>query len=328
MIADPFSSDLIIEQDGMLGPKMTTDKFKAALTPKVDGVQALHHALQGHELDFFVMTSSISATVGQPGQSNYAAANSFLDNFAWQRNLMGLPATSLVLPMVLGVGVVAENDFLEDKISRRGMYGIDEREMLRGFEAAMSQPSLGSGALPARKCDSTIILGLEPTRLAGALAAAAGESTDVSWYEDARFSNLRPMIDAASGGSGAGGNKNGAGGNADFAEQIIATAAEDKATDSQGDGAGGYDAALLMTASHIMRKCANILVMSPDDFELEGQSIGGYGLDSMIGAELRNWLFKELRLNIAFQDLLAGTLDFNGLAALVLEGLGVVVAGA
>jgi hypothetical protein len=106
----------------MLGPGMSVDKFRAALGPKINGAQVLHNALQGHDLDFFVVTSSISATIGQPGQSNYGAANSFLDNFAWQRNLKGLPATSLVLPMVLGVGVVAENNSLEEKITRRGMH--------------------------------------------------------------------------------------------------------------------------------------------------------------------------------------------------------------
>ena len=301
-------------QDGMLGPKMTVEKFKAALIPKVDGVQALHNALKGHNLDFFVMTSSISATVGQPGQSNYAAANSFLDNFAWQRNLQGLPATSLVLPMVLGVGIVAENDFLEDKIARRGMYGIDEREMLRGFEAAMSQaiPDPNSHGIAPQQCDSTIILGLEPSRLAAPLAAA-GDKTDISWYEDARFSTLRPLIDTAIGRSGKGNAiKNGAGGN--FAEHLAVIAASKE----------GYGAALAMTAAHIMQKCASILMVAVEDFELEGQSIGSYGLDSMIGAELRNWLFKEFKLNIAFQDLLATNLTFKGLSMKILDTLDVV----
>jgi hypothetical protein len=64
-------------------------------------------------------------------------------------------------------------------------------------------------------------------------------------------------------------------------------------------------------------------MMSVEDFELEGPSIGAYGLDSMIGAELRNWLFKEFGLNIAFQDLLATTLTFKGLSMLILEGFGV-----
>lgn len=297
----------------MLGPKMTYSKFKAALVPKVDGALALHYALKSHSLDFFVMTSSISATIGQPGQSNYAAANSFLDNLAFQRNLASLPATSLVLPMVLGVGVVAENDFLEDKITRRGLYGVDEREMLRGFEAAMSQPipdiSDGSGIKPA---NSTIILGLEPSRLAAALAAA-GENTDIAWHEDARFSNLRPLIDAAAGTSGKG-SSGGRGGAGAFADQLIATSSSKE---------GGYDAAIAMAAQHVMQKCSSILMTPVEQFEFDGQSIGGYGLDSMIGAELRNWLFKELKLNIAFQDLLATTLSFRGLAVLVVEGLGV-----
>ena len=294
----------------MLGPNMTFDKFKAALVPKVDGAQALHNVLKDHDLDFFVMTSSISATVGQPGQSNYAAANSFLDNLAWQRNKAGLPATSLALPMVLGVGVVAENDFLEEKITRRGMYGIDEREMLRGFEAAMSQPKPHLDERRTQQ-DSTIVLGLEPTRLATALANA-GENTDITWLEDLRFSNLRPLIDASTGQGGAGVGRGSAGG--DFTEQVKAAAA---AADS------GYSAAVEMTARHVMEKCATILMMDVTEFETEGQSIGGYGLDSMIGAELRNWLFKELKLNITFQDLLATTLTFSGLSALVLQNLGI-----
>lgn len=46
----------------------------------------------------------------------------------------------MALPMVLAVGVVAENENIETSLSRKGMYGIDEGEMLRGFETAMMQP--------------------------------------------------------------------------------------------------------------------------------------------------------------------------------------------
>ncbi|KAJ5968858.1 hypothetical protein N7501_005106 [Penicillium viridicatum] len=66
--------------------------------------------------------------------------------------------------------------------------------------------------------------------------------------------------------------------------------------------------------------------MSVEDFALEGSSVGGYGLDSMIGAELRNWLFKMFGLNIPFQELLSTSLTFKGLSLLVLEALGVNVA--
>src|ERR1700734_653875 len=104
----------------MFGHTMTVDMFNAAIAPKVKGAQALHQALQNHPLDFFIMTSSVFGTIGNPGQANYSAANSYLDTLAWHRQLKGLPATSLVLPMILDVGVVAETEGLEAKITRKG----------------------------------------------------------------------------------------------------------------------------------------------------------------------------------------------------------------
>ena len=53
--------------------------------------------------------------------------------------------------------------------------------------------------------------------------------------------------------------------------------------------------------------------------------VGSYGLDSMIGAEMRTWIFKEFGLDYPFQKLLAPTLTFRGLAQVVAEGMEVVV---
>ncbi|KAJ5084495.1 hypothetical protein NUU61_009074 [Penicillium alfredii] len=278
----------MVLQDGIFGPQTSIEKFQAAITPKVNGALALHHALKDHELDFFVMTTSISAIVGQPSQSNYAAANSFLDNLACQRNRMGLPATSVALPMVLGVGVVAENDALEDKITHRGMYGIDEREMLRAFEAAMSSRP----RLDPKYQDASILLGLDPSRLAGAWAAAS-KDIDLDWVEDGRFIGLKALVEAASD------RKNG-----------------DEAKDG-GEGVSRH------RQLQLRRRCAGILMMSVEDFALEGSSVAGYGLDSMIGTELRNWLFKTFGLIIPFQELLSTSLTFKGLSLLALEALGV-----
>ncbi len=59
-----------------------------------------------------------------------------------------------------------------------------------------------------------------------------------------------------------------------------------------------------------------------ESFDTENASVGSYGLDSMIGAELRIWLFKELGLEIGFQVLLGPTLTFTALAKMVAEQLG------
>ncbi|KAJ2975101.1 hypothetical protein NUW58_g8450 [Xylaria curta] len=108
---------------------------------------------------------------------------------------------------------------------------------------------------------------------------------------------------------GAGGSNGGATG---FAEQIATIAAEK-----------GYTEALDKTAIYLMQKCATILMLPFETFKPNGPSIGDYGLDSMIGMEMRTWLFKDLGLNIAFQELLAVTMNFNNLAALVLAERGI-----
>jgi Dehydrogenases with different specificities (related to short-chain alcohol dehydrogenases) len=97
----------MVFKDGVF-EQMDRRNFQAAMDLKVLGTVSLSKALQGFDLDFFVMTSSISATLGNPGQSIYSAANSFFDTLAWQYRLHGRAGVSLVLPTVLDVSVVAE----------------------------------------------------------------------------------------------------------------------------------------------------------------------------------------------------------------------------
>lgn len=53
---------------------MTTEDFNAVCAPKILGALNLHKALRDQELDFFVLTSSISGGIsGWQGQSKYEA---------------------------------------------------------------------------------------------------------------------------------------------------------------------------------------------------------------------------------------------------------------
>lgn len=278
------------------------ENFTAAVNPKVLGALNLHKSLHESPLDFFVMTSSISAVLGNPGQTNYSAANSYLDALSWYRNKRGLAATSLALPMVLDVGVVAENENIELSLLRKGMYGIDEKEMLKGFETAMLQPVPTAGH--ASFGDAQLILGLDPTLLAGAVSS--DDAVDPYWYNDARLNGIKATVEDILKTST---SSNRTGG--DFASVLKATASD------------GFDAVLQTIAQHIMQKCSSILMIGVDDFDLEGRSIASYGLDSMIGAELRNWLFKEFELDIGFQTLLMPSQTFKSLSTTVGEKLGV-----
>jgi hypothetical protein len=54
-----------------------------------------YESTQGFELDCFVMFSSAASLLGNRGQANYAAANSFMDALAHQRRRAGLTALSI-----------------------------------------------------------------------------------------------------------------------------------------------------------------------------------------------------------------------------------------
>ncbi|QMU73985.1 SDR family NAD(P)-dependent oxidoreductase [Streptacidiphilus sp. P02-A3a] len=80
--------------DGLI-QSLTHHQLQEVLRPKVDAALNLHELTRGLDLSAFVLFSSASATVGNPGQGNYAAANAFLDALAQQRRAQGLPGQSL-----------------------------------------------------------------------------------------------------------------------------------------------------------------------------------------------------------------------------------------
>lgn len=80
--------------DGALA-ELTEERFSAVLTPKVTGAEVLHRLTEGLDLDFFLLYSSATATLGNVRQANYVAANLYLEALARRRRAMGLPATAL-----------------------------------------------------------------------------------------------------------------------------------------------------------------------------------------------------------------------------------------
>jgi NADPH:quinone reductase-like Zn-dependent oxidoreductase/acyl carrier protein len=73
----------------------TRDRFATVMAPKVAGAWNLHALTRRHDLDRFVLFSSVAAMLGGPGQGSYAAANAFLDALAASRAQEGLPGLSV-----------------------------------------------------------------------------------------------------------------------------------------------------------------------------------------------------------------------------------------
>ncbi|KAJ7482732.1 hypothetical protein FB451DRAFT_1235938 [Mycena latifolia] len=78
---------------------ISVDAFTRVLHPKVCGAYNLHILAEelAPELECFVLFSSVSVPLGNPGQVAYVAANSYLDALATHRRRAGRPGVSLQL---------------------------------------------------------------------------------------------------------------------------------------------------------------------------------------------------------------------------------------
>ncbi|MBP7190317.1 MAG: SDR family NAD(P)-dependent oxidoreductase [Rickettsiaceae bacterium] len=81
----------IIHSAGIIEDQLLLQKawpnFRSILLPKVLGALHLDIATQTENLDFFVVFSSVASCLGNAGQTDYATANAFLDQFVeWREN--------------------------------------------------------------------------------------------------------------------------------------------------------------------------------------------------------------------------------------------------
>lgn len=111
-------------EDGVI-IQQTHEKFKKVLAPKVQGAWNLHRFSENLPLDFFVCFSSIASMVGWAGQSNYAAANAFMDSLAHRRRALGMPALSINWGPWAEAGMAAKLDTQDiQRMSDAGMYAL------------------------------------------------------------------------------------------------------------------------------------------------------------------------------------------------------------
>ncbi|WP_024914076.1 SDR family NAD(P)-dependent oxidoreductase [Chania multitudinisentens] len=93
--------------DGFLIHK-TPEQLDEVLSAKVQGAWNLHQLTSSDSLDFFIMYSSIASLIHEAGQSDYTAANRFLNALAVRRRRQGLVATALCWPAWRELGIAFE----------------------------------------------------------------------------------------------------------------------------------------------------------------------------------------------------------------------------
>ncbi|WP_309736406.1 SDR family NAD(P)-dependent oxidoreductase, partial [Chamaesiphon sp. OTE_75_metabat_556] len=106
--------------DGIL-QKMSWERFEKVLAPKLQGSWNLHLLTQHLPLDFWVCFSSISSLIGNPGQSNYAAANAFMDALSHYRSSLKLPSLTINWGAWLAEGMATQ---VQGLLTAKGIVGI------------------------------------------------------------------------------------------------------------------------------------------------------------------------------------------------------------
>ncbi|MBP2706923.1 SDR family NAD(P)-dependent oxidoreductase [Microbispora sp. RL4-1S] len=161
--------------DGLL-EDLTPGRLDAVLRPKVDAAMNLHAATAGQPLAAFVLFSSAAGLLGNAGQANYAAANTFADAYAARLRAEGVPATSLAWGLWdTDEGMAGGlTDADRRRLRRGGVLPLEAAQGLALFDAALRAGTALAVpvalSLPALR--STADSGLLPPVLSGLVRRA------------------------------------------------------------------------------------------------------------------------------------------------------------
>jgi 1-acyl-sn-glycerol-3-phosphate acyltransferase len=119
--------------------EMTPERLERVLAPKLAGAWNLHLETLADDLDMFVCYSSLSAILGNPRQSNYSAANAFLDALAHHRRALGRPALTINWGVVRDAGYVAEHAEIRQYLEGQGYASFSAAAALGAFALLLRQ---------------------------------------------------------------------------------------------------------------------------------------------------------------------------------------------
>lgn len=115
-------------------------KLRAVLAPKVLGAENLDRLTRNTPLDYFILFSSATTAIGNPGQASYVAANGFLEGLARRRRAAGEPALAIAWGAIEDVGLLARNRAAKESLATKaGVGGIAARTALDCMGEALAR---------------------------------------------------------------------------------------------------------------------------------------------------------------------------------------------
>jgi acyl carrier protein len=214
-------------------------------------------------LDFFVILSSIVGVVGNAGQANYSAGGSYQDALARWRVMQGLPAVSINLRAVRGIGVAAQTSGVLERLHRTGLKLMSKDQVLGALASAILAPH-----------DPQIVVGLscEPGN-------HWNNNSDSQLGRDNQFAALQSRENNQS--------------------QVGVSSAGDTASlPNKLAAATSLDIATECVGAAIAEKLSEIFIIQVGDIDLSNRP-AQYGVDSLVAVELRNMLVQQAGAEIS-----------------------------
>ncbi|KAJ5533539.1 Acyl transferase/acyl hydrolase/lysophospholipase [Penicillium frequentans] len=234
--------------------KMSYEEWTYSTQPKILGTYNLHHLLLNEGLDFFITLSSIASVIGNMGQSNYSAGNSYMDDLMAWRQAHGLPGNSInigLVPDASGVG-----DISESTEQRRRRYShLEGTEILTHELQALLQLILQRRvSIPAQ-----VLAGMTDT-----LPRDGG----ASWHYDRKFDHRIRLLPLEAN------------------DGVVQTSGLLKRSTS-------VDEATQVVIQGMQEYLASAMTASPDSIDTE-LALPALGVDSLKATEVQNWVSREM----------------------------------
>ncbi|MCX5387493.1 type I polyketide synthase [Streptomyces sp. NBC_00083] len=143
-VPDEFPLRSVVHTAGVLDDTvvgdLTPERLDAVVRPKIDAAWNLHELTRDLDLSAFVVYSSIAGLIGNAGQANYAAGNTFLDALAAHRRSLGLAGTSLAWGLWSQSstisGGLSETDLR--RLARLGLSPLTSQQAMGLFDGAVA----------------------------------------------------------------------------------------------------------------------------------------------------------------------------------------------
>jgi acyl transferase domain-containing protein/NADPH:quinone reductase-like Zn-dependent oxidoreductase/acyl carrier protein/short-subunit dehydrogenase len=182
----------MVLNDGLIS-NLDREKNRTVIDVKAVGASNLDRLTRSDALELFLLFSSATTMIGNPGQGNYVAANGYLEGLARARRHDGLPALAIGFGAIGDTGFLARNTNVSDILSRRlgktalkarGALGFVERVIVNDTgavdQAAVMIAELDWSSASALPITSQPLFSAIPRNVAGGSAGADGEQIDLA----------------------------------------------------------------------------------------------------------------------------------------------------